>query len=308
MIDPMHIGGDEEDSRKYSLAPSEGLRSNSLVPIHAAEAHVVAAGPAGGTGAGDALGANFSTKTADGGGAEESNSHPHDESLSENAQDDLDDCTSEENSALANIQQHLPERQVDAVPISSLAFQALNGQLLIETDGSEVGNAFRTKMRFRDVDGWLSEVGLVPAGVVALVSGGGGASSRDRNFRLTAKQLEQNHRLILQLKSRTTTHSYPRTPQASGQTGPNISNPFAVANNSSFVAPAVSDALTVTNSQALNVMDPVDDEARRYSRQSNNRVPGGLDRNADIGMTDFYEELEEEERRLSTIKNSSSED
>lgn len=251
------------DPRKPSVAQSEGIRSNSLLPVGTANPHQV-----------DLLNSNR-TNDDD---SDSNNNGPEDQSFHLPIDDDDAMPMSEE---ILRVQMSLQERNVEALPLTVIAQQVIAGQLTLPVD-MYVGDAFRTKMRFRDVDGWLNEVGHVPAPVVALVNSSNSVQ-RDAKFRLTAKQLEHNQRLILQLKSRTA-HAAPKPP----------------------VSPAVGQReVNLTGGDEFD-----DDNPRKYSRASS-AAKNRVDRNTkeqDIGVSDFFEELEEEERRLSTINGSSSDE
>ncbi|CUI15389.1 Hypothetical protein, putative [Bodo saltans] len=251
-----------------------------------------------------------------------------------------------------------PEFHVDAAPLFVLVQLFRQGKLPINQNGDHtIGGAFRTKMRFRDVAGWMAEVGTIPAGVVSL-SHQDRSKGQSNDQKLTARLLEQNHRLLLQLRSRTTpggagnngnnNSGYPTnaplnfvaslsgpqggSPALGSVSGGGAGSPvFQTAqqtvsggNASSGLAsstPHVVPPNMFTKTSGVDQNNLLgagngggssfeDDAARRYSRGSNrNKIPdrntGGED---DFDATNFYEELEDEERRLSTIKESSSDE
>lgn len=237
----------------------------------------------------------------------------------------------------------LPERTVEALPILTLCQMVLCGALCVPP-ATDVGPAFYTKMKFRDIDGWLSEVGLVPAPVVSLVGGhhdsssfssGSGAVASGSQRVLTARQLEQNQRLVLQMKARTTPNNgstnmalglFAKTSLAfSNSTSPqhpttqSSSNPLgydpAPATGMSTMHPATvsmflpGDGATakhhalVADAHMLCDDDPgAFDEQRKASRTSaSHRVPNRATDTGEVSASEFYEQLEEEERRLSSF-------
>lgn len=259
--------------------------------------------------------------------------------------------------------QDCPEHFVDAASLPMITHLLRIGALkLDESADAKIGHAFRTKMKFRDVEGWIAEIGAVPAAVLSL-SHHDHHRGPNEQVKLTARMLEQNHKLLLQLRSRTTAAPTPVVITA-GLPGGGGGGQFGLTPNQqalqmadvagSHARPSVAAAaegplsgvtspshgrpstptyvvlpshalhkdrgvLTPTDLQAQLAVAPLlsggscldDDAARRFSRGSNkNRVP---DRNAscaadDFDVTNFYEELEDEERRLSTIKESSSDE
>jgi hypothetical protein len=250
---------------------------------------------------------------------------------------------------VAAMRLNCPEFHVDAAPLMVLVQLVRQGKLSINQTGDHtIGGAFRTKMRFRDVAGWMAEVGTIPAGVVSLSHQDRSKGGQNYDQKLTARLLEQNHRLLLQLRSRTTSNvvasssSYngaplnfvaslngPQGSPALGSAIPSGSPVFQTAQpsvsggnqssglpSSQLVAPNL---FTKTSGpdQGNGLLGAGaggssfdEDAARRYSRGSNrNKIP---DRNTaaddDFDATNFYEELEDEERRLSTIKESSSDE
>lgn len=328
--------------------------------------------------------------------------------------DDDGEMEPEEHEALMKSQLALPERLVDCTPIYSLLQRAHAGTLQVNALDSP-RDAFRSKLKFRDIDGWLAELGLVPSGAVltfpttamgmsnttrqspltssshaniarapppppghhyhhganaaplsfnpnhphhnddatsssgfhtnsnsycyagpgmlhACNSGslsglGASAASTGPNAanigsmtRLTSKALENNQRMLLQVKARA---------RPAGNMGVDI--PPAPHNNSSstMLSPGVlikhgdrrvgpeqqatspiGGAYNSTGNHLNNSFDDMDEirKASVASSMMRNRVPDRSQADRDVGMVDFYEELEEEERRMSTVKDSSSDE
>lgn len=128
---------------------------------------------------------------------------------------------------------------------------------------------YKTKIRFRGIDEWVDEVGTMPAGVQSLVPTG------SQVFRLTAKQLDTNQRLLMQLQQR-------------------IRKKAGVQSFGSSLD---------------------SEEQRKYStatdrrRTSSNRVPDRNDSQKEFVLGEFFEELEAEQRRASElVSNGTSED
>lgn len=69
-------------------------------------------------------------------------------------------------------------------------------------------------------------------------------------------------------------------------------------------------AYNSTGNHLNNSFDDMDEirKASVASSMMRNRVPDRSQADRDVGMVDFYEELEEEERRMSTVKDSSSDE
>ena len=157
----------------------------------------------------------------------------------------------------------VPEAYDDCPAIGELILKIKAGLIVVPRRIDS--ESLRTKMKFRDLDGWLAEIGTVPAPVAAV-------GGNPVGIRLSEKVLEQNHRLLLQVTKR---------------------------------AKPISAASFALHDDGLD--GDVHEDGRRGSHTSQgNKVTDDV--GPDFVMDSFYKELEDEERRLSTLDGTLSDD
>lgn len=167
------------------------------------------------------------------------------------------DMEEEITSALANLSpatEPTVESHCDCLSVAELVARAKSGALVMPARPQN--NALHTKVKYKDLNRWMMELGATPA-PVATVGG------TPMGIRITAKVLEQNHLLLMKVQPRSS---------ASG-----------------FIAED----------------EPLAD-GRRESRTSQHKVTDN--HHGRYEMCDFYEELDNEERRLSQLDAESSDD